>query len=155
MHPHALATLGRRHHGMDNIRAILSAAVVVHHSGMPYGTSGPWFLSTEEQLSWLGGVYALNEMVTVPFFFVLAGFQSYRSVYICGSARFARKRLSRLGAPYVVLLGAINPSLYYMSATLCPRRPDLPFPDFVSFYLSNWIGLLPRRGWPQQLMVDT
>lgn len=109
VHPHALATLGKQHYGMDNIRAVLSAAVVTHHSGMPYGTSGPWFLSTAEQLPWLGGVYALNEMYTVPMFFMLAGFQSYRSVYAGGSARFAHRRISRLGLPYAALLGVINP----------------------------------------------
>lgn len=31
----------------------------------------------------------------------------------------------------------------------------MPFPGFLDFYLSNWLGLIPLRGWPQQLMVDT
>ena len=131
-----LVTRDRREHGVDVLRVVVIAGVVVMHTTNAYLGGADWFY-TERTTStaWstvpvlvatFGALFGLGPL------FLVAGWLSARSLARRGPAAFTRSRLVRLGIPLVVFIYLIDPVTAWLGGV--PRHDN---PSLAS-YLGVW-----------------
>ena len=103
---------------IDNLRILLTALVIIHHTAIAYGASGGWCYITPNTIKGAGTI-ALSSLLAVDqaffmslFFFISASFTP-ASVDKKGAGKFMKDRLVRLGIPLLLTVLLINPSLLY------------------------------------------
>ncbi len=102
---------------IDQLKVILTALVVLHHSFITYGASGGWYF---QQKSTLMGALApmtmfvsVNQSFFMGMFFFLSAYFVGPSYDKKGPAKFVADRLLRLGLPLVFYSLVLSPILNY------------------------------------------
>jgi hypothetical protein len=105
---------------LDNLKIALIAAIIAIHGVLGYTDTG-WWSYGDAREGTLSDVSTVAFMIVVgpfgllviPLLFLVAGLLTPPSVNRKGPARFARDRLLRLGAPFVVYVLLIQPPAVY------------------------------------------
>src|SRR5689334_16615304 len=100
---------------VDNLRILLIALVVLHHTACIYSGLPAWYY-TEPPTSGAVGLgltvfLMVNQAWFMGAFFLLSGYFTPGSFDRKGSRAFLRDRLIRLGIPLVVFYFVLNPIL--------------------------------------------
>ena len=100
---------------LDNLRAVLTAAVVVFHLAIAYGAAGAWYYTEhrggEITESVLTLVVATLQFFFMGLFFAIAGYFVPPAYERKGLRRFLTDRLRRLGIPLVLFAVVVSPVL--------------------------------------------
>ncbi|MCP3802060.1 acyltransferase family protein [Allokutzneria sp. A3M-2-11 16] len=122
---------------VDNLRVLLTALVVLHHTAATYSGLPVWYYtekSTSEAVELGLTVFLLfNQAWFMGAFFLLSGYFTPGSYDRKGPRAFVRERLFRLGIPLVVFYFVLNPIIH-----IGVDHGDSP----LEFYL-NTIGTGP------------
>jgi glucan biosynthesis protein C len=95
---------------VDDLRVWLTALVILHHVGQPYGpTGGFWPFSNPERASILGAFFSSNAAFFMGLFFFLAGYFEPGAYERKGAAGFLRDRFRRLGWPLLITAAFLMP----------------------------------------------
>ena len=95
---------------VDDLRVWLTALVILHHVGQPYGpTGGIWPVNNPERAPILGAFFSSNAAFFMGLFFFLAGYFEPGAYARKGAAGFLRDRFRRLGWPLLVTAAVIMP----------------------------------------------
>jgi hypothetical protein len=137
------APAGRRPY-LDNLKALLIAAIIVMHAVLGYaGSMDAWSYTEvrETTLEPLGEallfvVIAPLGFVLMPLFFLMAGLLSTPSLERKGPRAFARDRLIRLGAPFVLFVLLVQPTMMYAL--------DHRYGDATQSYWQEYLGAEPQ-----------
>jgi len=127
-HPHA-PTASRRDAGIDLIRAVCVAGVIVLHAlmvGVTVGADGPSFFNAAEGTAWIAPLTLLVPLM--PMFFVIGGFSGlvgYRRLRERGGTAigFIAARVHRLLVPAVIAIALAGVGLAALAAGGIP--PEL------------------------------
>ncbi|MFI6502706.1 acyltransferase family protein [Nonomuraea typhae] len=98
--------------GIDNLRIVLTALVVIHHAAVTYGNIPAWYHHEPARDGTgliLDVLVMFNQAFFMGFFFLIAGFFTPASHDRKGSGPFLRDRLKRLGIPLLVYLLVLRP----------------------------------------------
>lgn len=103
---------------IDNIRVLLTALVVLHHTFITYGASGGWYYT--QKTSSTGALIpmtmfvSINQSFFMGFFFLLAAYFTGSSYDRKVAVQFIKDRLVRLGAPLLFYSFVFSPVLTYL-----------------------------------------
>ncbi|KAH7408066.1 acyltransferase 3 [Cadophora sp. MPI-SDFR-AT-0126] len=107
---------------LDNLRTALTALVILHHTGIPYGGLGSWpyrsRFHSEGSSPSLVVFNAVNQTFFMGSFFYLSGMMSSMSVRRRGPTAFLKSKLTKLGIPvlvYTLLAPALQTCLQRLS----------------------------------------
>ncbi len=97
--------------GIDSLRVLLTALVILHHTAIVYGGSGGWYWRQEEDSSNLLLVFfnSVNQSYFMGFFFLLAGYFTPLSYDRKGAGNYFRDRFLRLGLPLLAYFFLLHP----------------------------------------------
>ena len=107
----------------DYLRLFGVLLVLLHHAAIAYVTFG--YLNPEDptrtfspivdSAKWAGFdlIVLLNDTFFMPLLFFVSGLFVWRSLERKGAARFLRRRLIRLGIPFLIGVVVLNPVAYY------------------------------------------
>jgi hypothetical protein len=154
---------------LDHLRSVMTAFVLLMHTGMTYGGSGSWFYTEIFAIQSRSSVLlticiVISNAYLMSFFFLLAGYFAPASYQRKGWARFLQDRFTRLGIPLLLFVLILGP----LTVGLVAHSQGLPFLPTVTRLLRNrtfingpmwfaealllfslgyccWYGL---RGWP-------
>lgn len=111
---------GDRLVSLDNLKVVLTAAIIAMHAVLGYSTLEVWTYSWLLEVTLHPGMEAGLILVVLPFglvlmalFFLVAGLLSVPSMQRKGPGRFAHDRLVRLGIPFLVYVLLIQPVTVY------------------------------------------
>ena len=110
----ASATTPPRVSAPDQVKVVLTIAVIATHCTITYGSRGSWFYregGANPVSSVLGVPIALGALFAMGTFFFIAGCLVPSSLRRKGSVRFARNRALRLGLPAVLYAVLVVPLL--------------------------------------------
>lgn len=96
---------GRQYY-LDNLKVWLTVLVIFHHAGQAYGTGGAWAYTPSnpaEFLPWLGNFFSVNAGFFMGLYFLISGYFVPTSYDKNGGKAFVRKKLIRLGIPWLVM----------------------------------------------------
>ena len=96
---------GRQYY-LDNLKVWLTVLVIFHHAGQAYGSGGGWAYTPSnpaEFLPWLGNFFSVNAGFFMGLYFLISGYFVPTSYDKNGGKAFVRKKLIRLGIPWVVM----------------------------------------------------
>jgi Acyltransferase family len=97
---------------LDALKVALTALVIAHHAGQPYGpTGGRWPIFNAEQSGILGPFFAVNAAFFMGLFFLMSAYFVPASFDRKGARRFLADRAIRLGVPLLaigLLIGALE-----------------------------------------------
>ncbi|MEE4418348.1 acyltransferase family protein [Streptomyces bugieae] len=120
---------------IDNLRIVLTALVVLHHTAVTYGHIPAWYY-TEPAKDGSGLVLdafvMFNQAFFMGFFFMIAGYFTPSSYGRKGTRPFLRDRLKRLGIPLLAFILLIRPLVNFsgytaLRAQLAEQGRDLPY----------------------------
>jgi surface polysaccharide O-acyltransferase-like enzyme len=103
---------------IDNLRVLLTALVVLHHSFITYGAPGGWYYM--EKTTHIGALIPMTFFVSVNqsffmgFFFFLSALFLESSLQRKGTRQFIADRLKRLGIPLVFYSLILSPFVDYL-----------------------------------------
>ena len=146
-------TIGRQF-SLSYLRAFVTVLVVAHHAGlayvsfkfphMPSFTAQPlywtWFPVTDH-ITW-GGFDVFvgwNDIFFMALMFFISGLFVWPSLRHHGAAEFLKRRLLRLGLPFIVAAAILAPLAYYPAYLVFGASPRL------SAYAHAWLSL---KSWP-------
>lgn len=145
---------------LDNLRVVLTGAVITHHVAMAYGsTGGFWPIREAERTLILSPFFAINRSFGMSLFFLIAGYLTVLSFDRQGARAFVRNHLARLGIPLLVFMLAMMPVLVFLTppeergflGLVEPNALHLWFVEHLLIYSLCYAGLrvlLSRRGRP-------
>ncbi|XHR26756.1 MAG: acyltransferase family protein [Chthoniobacteraceae bacterium] len=119
-----------RFHGLDAARASAMLIGVFFHSAMAYKTRGGWLLAEHSRSVVFDFFCSIIHGFRMPLFFLIAGFFSQMTFHRYGTILFLKKRLVRIGLPY--LIGC------YTLVPLC---------NLLATHIENGIWRSPFVGW--------
>jgi surface polysaccharide O-acyltransferase-like enzyme len=103
---------------IDNLRVLLTALVVLHHSFVTYGAPGGWYYL--EKTTHVGALIPMTFFVSVNqsffmgFFFFLSALFLESSLKRKGTRQFIADRLKRLGIPLIFYSLILSPFVDYL-----------------------------------------
>ncbi|MBH1934906.1 acyltransferase [Streptomyces sp. AV19] len=103
---------------VDNLRIVLTALVVLHHTAVTYSDIPVWFYTEgaeDPSGKVLDGLIVLNQAFSMGFFFMIAGFFTPGSYERKGARPFLRDRWKRLGIPLLAFLLVVRPLVNFGS----------------------------------------
>lgn len=110
---------GRLRH-LDNLKVVLIAAIIALHGVAGYTTLDLWTYGVVREVTMAPASEVVLIVLVGPFafflialLFLVAGLLTPSSVERKGPARFARDRLLRLGVPFLLYVGVLQPLLTY------------------------------------------
>jgi len=108
----------KRAYYIDNLRIVLTALVIVHHSAIAYGASGGWcYISSDTIKGWtqllFSAFLSINQAFFMSLFFFISAYFTPDSFDKKGLKKFLTDRLIRLGIPLFIYSILINPCLSY------------------------------------------
>lgn len=136
------AKTGRRMYYLDNLKAMLTGIVVLHHCTCAFAGSG-WFYNiadynTSFRYFGLGLQIADQSYFMVLFFFISAYFTP-GSFARKGVLNFMRDKFKRLGIPYLAFTLVLGPLLIFFIAKVCVGSGytygPVPGPTWFIFWL--------------------
>ncbi|TMR93820.1 acyltransferase family protein [Nonomuraea basaltis] len=119
--------------GVDNLRVVLTALVVLHHVAVSYGNIPAWYYyqrATDPTGTALDVMVMFDQAFFMGFFFLISGFFTPSSRDRKGGGPFLRDRLKRLGIPLLAYLLLLRPLV-----TLGLYDGAVPY---WKFYLASW-----------------
>lgn len=138
----------RRDISLDYLRATLILMVVAHHSSLAYTTFAYFnpinYLSSTHPVvdssRWLFLDYAenFNDVFIMSLMFCISGIFVWPALQRYGVLKFLRRRLMRLGIPFVLGSFFIMPLAYYASWQLTSKDAGY-FAFWLQFILRTWI----------------
>jgi len=103
---------------IDNLKVVLTALVVLHHTFITYGAPGGWYYSektTQTAAQILMTVFvATNQSFFMGLFFFISAYFTESSYRKKGASRFITDRLKRLGIPLMFYSFILSPVLSYL-----------------------------------------
>ncbi|MER6307297.1 acyltransferase [Streptomyces sp. NPDC001657] len=128
---------------IDNLRIVLTALVVLHHTAVTYGNIPAWYYTepAKDGSGLLLDVFVMfNQAFFMGFFFMIAGFFTPASYERKGTRPFLRDRLKRLGIPLLAFLLLIRPLVGLggfadLRAEFAEQGKDLPY---WLYYVLSW-----------------
>jgi glucan biosynthesis protein C len=108
-----------RNSSIDQLRVVLTALVILHHTAIVYGGSGGWYWRQETDSSnlLLLAFNAVNQSCFMGFFFLLAGYYTPPSFERKGTGRFLADRFLRLGLPLAAYFFILSPMTIALART--------------------------------------
>ncbi len=101
---------------LDALKVVLTALVIAHHAGQPYGpTGGRWPIFEAERAAVLGPFFSVNAAFFMGLFFMISAYFLPSSFDRKGPWTFLKDRVLRLGMPVVVIgltIGALSKSTF-------------------------------------------
>ena len=147
----------RRNHALDNLRAFLTALVILHHSAIVYGGSGAWKIRSRcfpAESTVLIIFNAVDQTFFMGLFFFLSGY--FTGLQISKKGRGTRRRrrstlirsrMLRILLPAVVYTLLVEPSVVVMVWAWGPGKGGAVSAGNVwSIYLSYWSHVRGIRG---------
>ncbi len=142
---------GKRIYFLDNLKVALTALVVAHHAGQPYGASnGFWYYKSKETLN-LGPFFGVNAAFFMSLFFLISAYFLPASFDKKGPGVFIKERFKRLGTPLLFGFFIMIPGLMYTYYIHFRSYPPIHFFDYyINIYFGlggrpdNWTG----PSWP-------
>ncbi|HYA84646.1 MAG TPA: acyltransferase, partial [Candidatus Bathyarchaeia archaeon] len=138
----------RRDISLDYLRATLVLMVVAHHSSLAYTTFAHFnpinYLSSThpvvDSLRWIFLDYAenFNDVFIMSLMFCISGIFVWPALRRYGTLKYLRRRLIRLGIPFVLGSFFIMPLAYYASWQLTGKDTGY-FAFWLQFILKTWI----------------
>lgn len=109
--------MGRTYY-FDNLRAALTALVIIHHTAIGYGASGGWCYVTPDTIKgWgqlaLSALLSIDQAFFMSLFFFISAYFTPGSFDKKGFRKYIGGRFIRLGIPLFVYSVIINPCLNY------------------------------------------
>ncbi len=136
-----------RLHGFDALRAIAMLLGIVLHASIAYKTVPLPNWPHDKQFNYLSldFLYEFIHSFRMPLFYVIAGYFSHLILQKSGSLVFIKKRLERIGIPFLVSLFtilpfSIFPFLFNFHAQVNPENIEHIFRESFKSLLS-WNGL--------------
>lgn len=138
------ATAGRappqRRTYLDNVKVVLIAAIIVMHAVLGYAASiEAWSYAGVQEVTLSPATEIPLLVLVAPFglalmtgMFLMAGLLTPPSLRRKGAAGFARGRLLRLGVPFVIYVGLLQPTVMYAL--------DHTFGDATGSYWQEYLG---------------
>ncbi|MFI9046427.1 acyltransferase family protein [Streptomyces sp. NPDC053427] len=128
---------------VDNLRILLTALVVLHHTAVTYGNIPAWYYTepARDGSGLLLDVFVMfNQAFFMGFFFMIAGYFTPPSYDRKGTRPFVRDRLKRLGIPLLLFLLLIRPLTGFagyadLRAEFAARGESLPY---WIYYVLSW-----------------
>ncbi|HSJ46053.1 MAG TPA: acyltransferase [Euzebyales bacterium] len=110
-----------RHVYVDNLKVVLIAAIIALHAILGYaGTIEAWSYTGVREVTLSPVTEGVLLVVVTPFglfmialLFLVAGLLTPPSLERKGTARFMRDRLLRLGVPFALFVGVVQPTMMY------------------------------------------
>ena len=126
---------------IDNLRVLLTALVILHHTCITYGGPGGWYFtdatSNTTALIFMTMFIATNQAFFMGFFFFLAAFFSDISYQKKGALKFVTDRLKRLGIPLLFYSFILSPCMNFLVYKF-GNSGKATFMQYVSGY-DDWI----------------
>jgi glucan biosynthesis protein C len=146
-----MTRISGRNHAFDNLRAFLTALVILHHTAVVYGGSGRWSIHSgcfPPESAILITFTAMNQTFFMALFFFLSGhFIQLQKVRRKGSkSSVLRSRLLRILLPAVIYTLLVHPTLYLMVWASGRGEQNSAVPNAGSIYISYWIHLRGING---------
>lgn len=140
-----MAVAAARLYYVDNLRTALTALVVFHHAGQPYGPGGWWPMEASARTNWIGPFFSVNAAFFMGLFFFLSGYFHPPALRRKGPAQFAWDRVIRLGVPLAAFFFVIVPVVLWSYHV---RYRVGAWVDPWSYYRDIYWGAAPRpAGW--------
>jgi peptidoglycan/LPS O-acetylase OafA/YrhL len=129
---------GKRIYFLDNLKVALTALVIAHHAGQPYGGSnGFWYYKSKEMLN-LGPFFGVNAAFFMSLFFMISAYFLPASFDKKGARVFIKERFKRLGPPLLFGFFIMIPVLMY---TYYIHYRSYPPTSFFDYYINIYFGL--------------
>jgi glucans biosynthesis protein C len=133
--PAATCSRSDRLYYLDNLRVVLTIAVIAHHVGQAYGpTGGFWPIQDAARSDLLGPFFTINRSFGMSLFFLIAGYFMVRSYDAHGPRSFVRSRLTRLGLPLVTFMLIATPVIWIWAAPPESQGAGLPEPNALHLW---------------------
>ncbi|GAB7035396.1 acyltransferase family protein [Streptomyces sp. NPDC021749] len=128
---------------VDNLRIVLTALVVLHHTAVTYGNIPAWYYTEPAKDGsglLLDAFVMFNQAFFMGFFFMIAGYFTPPSYGRKGTRPFLRDRLKRLGIPLLAFILLIRPLVGFsgyasLRADFAEQGKELPY---WLYYVLSW-----------------
>lgn len=103
--------MNNRNFYLDNLKVFLTVLVIFHHAGQAYGYGGGWMYkptNAEEFMPWIWHFFSVNAAFFMGLYFLISGYFVPTSYDKQGGRTFVKKKLIRLGIPFLVMGGIIS-----------------------------------------------
>ena len=152
--PSAKAIAQTRQFSLSYLRAFVTVLVVAHHAVIAYVpfklphvpsfTAQPLYWTgfpVTDHATWPGFLLFIgwNDIFFMALMFFISGLFVWPSLRAHGAAEFLKRRVLRLGLPFIVAAGILAPLAYYPAYLLFGASPRL------SAYVHAWLSL---GSWP-------
>src|SRR5262245_17051207 len=101
---------------LDALKVVLTALVIAHHAGQPYGpTGGRWPIFEADRAAVLGPFFSVNAAFFMGLFFMISAYFLPSSFDRKNTIPFLKDRFLRLGIPFVVVgmtIGGLSKSTF-------------------------------------------
>jgi glucans biosynthesis protein C len=123
---------------LDSLKVLLTALVIAHHAGQPYGpTGGRWPIFEPERAAILGPFFSVNAAFFMGLFFLISAYLLPASFDRHGALGVLRDRGVRFGLPIVVFgIGIFGPIGYLDYASHGGSLAFLPY--MAQVYIGQW-----------------
>lgn len=126
---------------INNIKVLLTALVVLHHTFITYGASGNWYYTEKSTLMAalipMTMFVSINQSFFMGFFFLLAACFTGSSYQRKGAPHFIADRLIRLGIPLLFYSFVLSPLISYL-VYYFGKNERITYLQYLSGYV-NWI----------------
>jgi hypothetical protein len=140
----------RRSTAADNFRTFLTVLVVFHHSCLAYDRNLQLYTPDENVRSvspiidsdnsvWVSYLVEMNDVFMMPLMFYISGLFLLPSIGRGSRSTFLKKRLLRLGVPFIFMVGVLVPIAFH-AGSLAQRNQ-------VSLWSDWWDGFV-QLSWP-------
>jgi glucans biosynthesis protein C len=104
---------------LDSLKVLLTALVIAHHAGQPYGpTGGFWPIFDAQRAAILGPFFSVNAAFFMGLFFLISAYFLPQAADRKGIRQFLTDRAVRLGVPLVLvgvgLFGALGAPIAHL-----------------------------------------
>ncbi len=100
-----------RKYYLDNLKVMLTALVVFHHSGLAYGDGGGWAYTPSnpnEFMPWIWHFFSTNAAFFMGLFFMISGYFVPQSYDRQGFVQFISKKAVRLLVPFAIITAFLS-----------------------------------------------
>ncbi len=100
---------------LDRLRSALALLVIALHAAIPYAVHlQSWYVKDVRRSLFVDVPALIGEALAMPGFFFLAGYLAPASLARRGPAGYVRRRLARLGIPFLLALLLVGPYPSYL-----------------------------------------
>ncbi len=126
---------------IDYLRGFLTALVVLHHALLGYTSHGILSLIIDpNKFPFFDNIVGLQDTYFMFLFFLISGIFTLDSIKKKGTINFIKKRLVRLGIPFLIGWLIINMPAYFLSVKAYVNfvlHTDISFPQFIKHWINT------------------